>query len=159
MRGAVTIEVVDRSGKVVHHEHRRNRIVLSGRNLVAHMFAGATSPPSGPPPTSVTHVGVGTDATAPADGQTALRAERAGRSPLAAAVYQDVMDGQVMRRKVSLTAVFDFGQANGAPNDPPLREAGLFTAAAGGVMYNRVVLDPVTKTNAFKLTVLWDIVF
>jgi hypothetical protein len=40
-----------------------------------------------------------------------------------------------------------------------LREAGIFTAVSGGVMYNRVVFDAVTKTNAFKLTLLWDITF
>ena len=50
----------------------------------------------------------------------------------------------------------DFGDANGTA---PLREAGIFTAETNGVMYNRVVFDPVTKTNAFKLTLLWDIVF
>ena len=41
----------------------------------------------------------------------------------------------------------------------PLREAGVFNAATGGVMYNRVVFQDVTKTDAFKLTLLWDIVF
>ena len=52
--------------------------------------------------------------------------------------------------------MFDFGDANGAE---PFREAGIFTAENGGVMYNRVVFDAVTKTDAFKLTLLWDIVF
>ena len=41
----------------------------------------------------------------------------------------------------------------------PLREAGIFTAAAGGTLYNRVVFDPVTKADTFKLTLIWDIVF
>ena len=61
------------------------------------------------------------------------------------------------RIRVSLQAVFDFNEAN----DPavPLREAAIFTAAAGGVMYNRVVFEPVTKTDAFKLTLLWDVIF
>ena len=156
MRGAVTIELTDASGALVHREQRNNRIVLAGRRHVAGMFAGVT-----PPPTKVTHVGVGTGATAPDDDQTKLVAERAGRSPITQVAYADVIEGvaptAVKRTRVSLTAVFDFAQAN----DPnvPLREAALFTAAADGVMYNRVVLDPVVKTNAFKLTVLWDIVF
>ena len=65
--------------------------------------------------------------------------------------------GVIQRAHLSLTAVFDFNEAN----DPaiPLTEAGIFTAATGGVMYNRVVFAPVTKTNAFKLTLFWDIVF
>ena len=63
----------------------------------------------------------------------------------------------VKRTRLTLTAVFDFGEAN----DPatPLSEAAIFTAATAGVMYNRVVFAPVTKTNAFKLTLFWDIVF
>jgi hypothetical protein len=62
----------------------------------------------------------------------------------------------VLRVRASVKAVFDFNEANGTA---PLREAAIFTAAAGGVMYNRVVFDAVTKTNAFQLTMLWDITF
>jgi hypothetical protein len=62
-----------------------------------------------------------------------------------------------MRLRVTLQTVFDFAEAN----DPsvPLREAGIFTAETGGVMYNRVVFEPVTKTNAFRLTLFWEIIF
>ncbi|MEA2301817.1 MAG: hypothetical protein QOE44_2352 [Solirubrobacteraceae bacterium] len=157
MRGAVVVELSDRSGTVVHRQRQGNRIVLSGRRLVADMFAGTGS---GGTPTKVTHVGVGTDGTPPADGQTALLAERSPRSPISQVDVQNVVEGQdsdtVQRSRVSLTAVFDFDQANGTE---PLREAAVFTADADGVMYNRVLLDSVSKTNAFKLTVLWDIVF
>jgi hypothetical protein len=62
----------------------------------------------------------------------------------------------VRRVKATLRTVFDFGEVNGTE---ALREAGVFTAATGGVMYNRVVFDPVTKTTAFQLTLLWDITF
>ena len=47
-----------------------------------------------------------------------------------------------------------FGEANGA-----LTEAGLFNAAAAGVMYNRVVFPPINKTADFKLTLIWEIIF
>jgi hypothetical protein len=57
---------------------------------------------------------------------------------------------------VSLQSVFDFGEANGTD---PLREAGIFTAPSAGTIYNRIVFDPVTKANTFKLTLIWDIVF
>jgi hypothetical protein len=66
------------------------------------------------------------------------------------------VEGDVKRIRVGLTASFDFGEANGPE---PLQEAGLFNAAADGVMYNRVVFEPVTKTDAFKLTLLWEVVF
>ena len=74
--------------------------------------------------------------------------------------YSEISEGtgpdEVKRVRARLTAVFDFGDANGTE---PLREAGIYTAENGGVMYNRVVFEPVTKTDAFKLTLLWDIVF
>jgi len=38
-----------------------------------------------------------------------------------------------------------------------LREAGLFTA--DGVMYNRVTFDTITKSDQFKLTLVWEITF
>jgi hypothetical protein len=76
---------------------------------------------------------------------------------VAAPVYAEMVDGSGVKRiRVSLQCVFDFGEANGAD---PLREAGIFTAASAGTIYNRVVFDPVTKANTFKLTLIWDILF
>jgi hypothetical protein len=107
---------------------------------------------------------IGTSATPPADDQTALGAERPPRKPIASLTYSDIDDpvpGQpgvtIKRVKASLTAVYDFGEGNDATT--PLREAAIFTADTAGVMYNRVVFEPVTKTNAFQLTLLWDITF
>ncbi len=40
-----------------------------------------------------------------------------------------------------------------------LREAGLFTKGSEPIMYNRVVFDTITKTEQFKLTLLWEITF
>jgi hypothetical protein len=157
IRGAVTVELADHGGAVVVRQHRSNQIVLTGRRLVAQLFGGVAS---GTPPGKVTHVAVGTNGSPTTDGDTALKAER-GRNPITNVAYTDFDDkpagGPTVRRtRVSLTAVFDFGQANGTD---PLLEAALFTADKAGVMYNRVTLDAVTKTSAFKLTVLWDIVF
>ena len=157
MRGALTVQVVDRQGIVVYEAQHKNRIVTSGRNLVAQLFAGIAG---GVPPSQVTHMAVGTNATAPADGDSGLKAERAPRRAISSVDYSEISEGsggsEVKRVRARLTAVFDFGDANGAE---PLREAGIFTAENGGVMYNRVVFDAVTKTDAFKLTLLWDIVF
>jgi hypothetical protein len=85
-----------------------------------------------------------------------LRAQRGGRKEMGEVSYEEFPDGGVTRVRTRLTAEFDFDEANG--NDP-LREAGVFNQAEDGVMYNRVVFDPVTKTDAFKLTLIWDIVF
>lgn len=157
MRGALTMQVTDRQGLLVYEMRQKNRIVTSGRSLVAQLFAGVAG---GVPPSQVTHMGVGTNATAPGDGDGALKAERAPRRAISSVDYSEISEGagadEVKRVRARLTAVFDFGDANGTE---PLREAGIFTAETGGVMYNRVVFEPVTKTDAFKLTLLWDIVF
>ena len=157
MRGALTMQVTDRQGLLIYELQQKNRIVTSGRSLVAQLFAGVAG---GVPPSQVTHMGVGTNATAPSDGDSALKAERAPRRAISSVDYSEISEGtgadEVKRVRARLTAVFDFGDANGTE---PLREAGIFTAETGGVMYNRVVFEPVTKTDAFKLTLLWDIVF
>jgi hypothetical protein len=157
MRGALTMQVTDRQGLLVYEMRQKNRIVTTGRSLVAQLFAGVAG---GVPPGQVTHMGVGTNATAPGDGDGALKAERAPRRAISSVDYSEISEGtgadEVKRVRARLTAVFDFGDANGTE---PLREAGIFTAETGGVMYNRVVFEPVTKTDAFKLTLLWDIVF
>jgi hypothetical protein len=157
MRGALTMQVTDRQGLLVYEMRQKNRIVTSGRSLVAQLFAGVAG---GVPPSQVTHMGVGTNATAPGDGDGALKAERAPRRAISSVDYSEISEGtgadEVKRVRARLTAVFDFGDANGTE---PLREAGVFTAETGGIMYNRVVFEPVTKTDAFKLTLLWDIVF
>jgi hypothetical protein len=158
MRGDVTLELADAEGCVVLRRDHRNRIVKSGRRLVAELFGGVAS---GTPPAKVTHIGIGTNAKDPSDDDIALGAERA-RNPITAVSYTDFEERPagatepVKRTRASLTTVFDFDQAN---DTAPLREAGVFTAGSGGVMYNRVAFEPVTKTNAFKLTVLWDVVF
>lgn len=157
MRGQLTLRATDREGRLVEERVYKNRIVRVGRLLVAQMFGGVSS---GPTPTKVTHLAVGTGGTAPTDDDTALGAEVA-RKPISSVAFKDVTEtsttGELVKRVVvTVSAVYDFGEANGTT---PLREAGVFNAATGGVMYNRVVFDPVTKTNTFKLTLLWDIYF
>jgi hypothetical protein len=158
MRGSVVLLATDREGAVVFERREHNRIVKTGRDLVARLFAGA---PGTTQPTKVTHMAVGTDGTDPNDDQTALLKERPARDGAPRKAIEDVAfaeftDAGVKRVRVTLKAVFDFDEANGPE---PLREAAVFNAASGGVMYNRVTFKDVTKTNAFKLTLLWDITF
>lgn len=152
MQGRVHLIGQALDGRIVLDRWHANRILRAGRQLVAQRFAGVP----GTPPATVSHMAVGTGGDAVTDDQTALVAELA-RNPVAAPVYTDIIDGTGVKRvKVSLQTVFDFGDANSAD---PLREAGIFTAAAAGTIYNRVVFDAVTKANTFKLTLIWDIVF
>ena len=158
MTGRLRVLLHDADGRLMRDQQADNRVVRTGRTLVAQLFAGVAG---GTPPGQVTHMAVGTDATATADNQTALVAERAPRRVISDVSYVDfdeTVAGVTTRRvRATLKAVFDFADANDAA--VPLREAGIFTADSAGVMYNRVVFEPVTKTDAFKLTLLWDVTF
>ncbi|EXI78790.1 MAG: hypothetical protein AW10_02780 [Candidatus Accumulibacter appositus] len=152
MQGRLRLLVEDRQGRILVDRSHGNRIVKTGRELAAQLFAGV----EGTPPSKVSHMAVGTGAEAATDDQAALLTERA-RNPVSAPVYTAIVDPSGVKRiKVSLQTVFDFSEANGAE---PLREAGIFTAAKAGTMYNRVVFDAVTKADTFKLTLIWDVVF
>src|SRR5262245_849324 len=150
MHGALTLCMTDGQGRIVHRTRHGNRIVTTGRDLVAKLFAAQVA---GVPPGAVTHMALGTDGTDPTDADAALRAEIAPRKPVSVE-YSKITESGVERIRARLTSVFESGEANGA-----LREAGIFTAASGGVMYNRVKYDTVTKTADFKLTLIWDVVF
>ena len=152
MQGKVRLLLEDRAGRLLLDRTHHNRIVRSGRQLVAQLFAGV----EGTPPSKVTHMAVGTGKDEAKDDQVGLQAERA-RNPVGKPVYTEIVDDKGVKRiKVSLQSVFDFGEANGTE---PLCEAGLFTAKSEGTIYNRVTFDPVTKAPTFKLTLIWDIVF
>lgn len=153
MRGRLTLRVSDDEGRTLYERPHKNRIVTSGRMLVAQLFGGVES---GATPAQVTHMAVGTNGAAPTDADETLRGQRGDRKRIGEVNYEELPEGGVTRVRARLTAEFDFDEANG--NDP-LREAGVFNAEEEGVMYNRVVFDPVTKTEAFKLTLIWDVVF
>lgn len=153
MRGALRLVLTDREGVVALDRRTSNRIVTSGRKLVAELFAGETA---GLPRTPVSEMAVGTGGTPAGDADTALAASRGAPKEIAKVEYGEFVDAEGVRRvRVSLTAQFGFDEAN----DPstPLREAGLFNDA--DVLYSRVVFQPVTKTDTFQLTLLWEIVF
>jgi hypothetical protein len=154
MVGTLTLLLSDKDGRVVQQQRLHNHIVTSGRNLVAELFSGKFA---GADPAPVSHMAVGEDATAAGDGDTALAAQRGDRKQISSVDVSTALIAGINRVRVSLQAVFDFNEANDPVN--PLVEAGIFTAPTDGVMYNRVVFAPVTKTEAFKLTLLWDVIF
>jgi hypothetical protein len=153
MSGRLTIQLRDRWGALALDQRQHNRIVSSGRRLVADLFAGHTA---GLPRTPVSVMAVGTGNREPLDTDTVLVAQRGTPAPITNVSISDVTDPQgIARVRVQLTAKYNFGEAN----DPatPLREAGLLNDA--GVLYSRVVFKDVTKTDTFELTLLWEIIF
>lgn len=146
--GWLTLRRCDARGAVAEERCVKNSIVLAGRDLVAKLFIHEPIDP-------VSHVAVGTGTTAvdPA-ADTALEGELF-RKPLNAIDSSlHLVTTAEGKKKVTVTADFNFGEGNGA-----LTEAGLFNAASGGVMYNRVTFPPINKTSDFKLTLIWEVTF
>ena len=146
-RGQLIMQKMDARNTLVETIHVHNSIVLSGRDLIAKLFVKEAIEP-------VSHVAVGTGTT-PVQASDAILANEVFRKLIAPIdPSQHITTTDTSKRKVTITAELDFGEANGA-----LTEAGLFNAASAGVMYNRVVFPPINKTADFKLTLIWEIIF
>src|SRR4051794_22864096 len=149
MKGRLTLLLRNRRGDLVHEISADNDIVMTGRDLVAKLFAKVSIDP-------ISHIAVGKGATAvdPAVDQK-LESElfRKGITPVDPAKDITPVDKKV---RVIVSTELDFAEGNGA-----LTEAALFNGSdpAASVMYNRVVFPPVNKTADFKLTLVWEILF
>lgn len=157
MQGRLTLCLIDSTGQIIDKRRQKNRIVTSGRRLVAQLFGGINASGAAP----VTHMAVGTGAATTEDTQSSLRNERF-RKPINRITetdYEEFVDPatDVRRVRVQLSTELDFDEANGSEE---LREAAILSVSdEQSILYNRVVFAPVTKTDAFQLTLLWEIVF
>ena len=139
-KGHVRVTITDARGHIVEQFEQRNLVVTAGRNLLRD-FLNNTAP------TGLTHIALGTDATASDATQTALVAE----------VYRDLITSRATDvGQLTLTLYLGTTQANGNT----LREVGLFNAASLGTMYARVPLaSSIAKTSAIAVTFTWTLTF
>lgn len=138
IRGQLRIEVKDaKTGKVLRDEIVANKIVTAGLNLVRDLLAGGNTAP--------THIAVGTDATAPVAGDTALGTE----------VFRNVITRRIpSANQITFQLFLGAGDANGNT----LVEAGIFNQDTGGDMLSHVTYAAINKTAAVTATLTWDIV-
>jgi len=120
-----------------------NMITDSGENLLAKRLGGIAVDPIG-------YIAIGTDSTSPAETDTSLIAE-VGRKGMDSG-YPSVSGSSVTFRS-TWTTLEPVGQPY------TLRELGLFNAATGGVMLNRIIFDPISKTSEIELIVVVKITF
>lgn len=124
--------LTDEQGNVKQVVEKENLVVNAGFQLIA----DSVGHPSSRPPI-ISHIGVGTDTTAPAAGNTALIAQLtrvAGTYSYASKV-------------ITMTATFAAGVATGA-----ITEAGVFNASTAGTMLNRVTFSVINKGSLDALT-------
>ncbi len=146
MKGRLSLHLENRAGEV-QTMAADNAIVLSGRNLVANLFAGISGVKF------ISHIAVGTG-TSPVDPEKDIALSKEILRKAFNKVTTQSITNVKGRTQVLVSADFGFDEANGS-----LTEAGIFNADKDGIMYNRVFFQPVNKTKEFKLTLVWEILF
>ncbi len=154
MTGKVRIVLKDGSGRLIKENRVNNLIVNSGRLMMANLFAGLSND-------TVTYMAIGTGDEESTAQMVELVSECA---PLGADPGRSLLSGQDTIAEdngdytITVSAAFD-GDTYTAGPDIEVREAGLFTGETGGVMYNRVVFDPVPLRPEYEITLSWDVTF
>lgn len=135
VKGAVTIQVFDKSGAVKETREIKNLVVTAGKGFIAARMVGT--------PTAMSHMALGATNTAAANGDTALGSEL-GRVALASAAASGAV--------VTYTASFPAGTATGA-----VVEAGILNASSSGTLLCRTVFSVVNKGADDAMSVTWAI--
>lgn len=136
IRGHVLLEVRGPDGNVKQRVESDNLIVTVGKNGIADQLLA--SPTINKP----THMAVGTGATAPAAGNTALGAE----------VDRNALTTKTRSANV-VTMVGDW--AAGDATNAALAEAGIFDAASTGNLYARATFTAIDKGASDTLSITW----
>lgn len=134
--GRVRMLQWDEHGNLVLDREEDNLVVTTGLDFIASRMVGTAQ-------AVMSHMALGTGATAPALAQVALVSE-IGRTALASAVASGAV--------VTYNATFNPGVATGA-----IAEAGIMNAAVNGTMLNRVIFSVVNKAAGDTLALTWNV--
>ncbi|NEO82094.1 hypothetical protein [Moorena sp. SIO4G3] len=156
MKGRLTIQTYNPQAQLVQEVKADNSIVYTGRELVAKLFTNQTIDP-------IRYIALGTGgstlvnpATDTKLGQEVFRKEL---KPFDLGKDLKKTGEDDKKCKIMLSVDLDFGEPGNQPVE--LTEAGLFNSkkTGQGIMYNRVTFDTITKSDQFKLTLVWEILF
>lgn len=136
--GELTIELRDAQGVLLDYRRVPNIVTTAGKTVIADRMSLAV-----PTKTQMTHMGVGTNNTAPSAGDTTLNTQLARVALASVTPAVNV---------VTYVATFPAGTATGA-----LVEAGLFNANVAGDMLCRSTFAVVTKNATDSLTITWAV--
>lgn len=137
--GKLSIKLIGKDGHTKREYNFKNLVVTTGLEFIAARMADSGAPDQ------MSHMAVGSSATAPALAQTTLGVET-GRELLTTA--GGIPDGT----EVTYTCTFPAGEATGA-----IREAGIFNAGTGGTMLCRTTFLEINKDINDTLAVSWVI--
>ena len=134
--GEVSIKIFDAAGKLKEKIFVPNLVVQSGRDWIVSRMGSDT-------PVLMSHMAIGSDATATSTSQTTLISEL-GRTVLGSSVVVD--------NTITYTSAFAPGVGTGS-----IVEAGIFNDVTAGTMLCRTVFGVVTKDAADTMTISWTI--
>jgi hypothetical protein len=136
--GDVRIDIIGADGAIKDSREIKNLVVTTGKNYIASRMKDATA-------TAMTHMELGTGATAAAVGDTALQTAISGSRVT-------LTSTTVTTNAVAYVASFPAGTGTGA-----VTEAGVFNAASAGTMLCRTVFSVVNKGAADAMSITWTI--
>ena len=137
--GKLNIVLRDKNGKIKEELNVDNLVVTTGLNYIAARMTDTSVP------TDMSHMAVGSDATAAALGNTTLGTEL-GRVALTGG------EGAPSTNTIVYTATFGAGTGTGA-----LTEAGVLNASSGGTMLCRTTFSTVNKGADDSVTITWTV--
>jgi len=136
MTGALKIEVFNPDGSIKETRDIKNLVVTTGKGFIASRMVGTAA-------AVISHMAVGTGATAAAAGDTALGSESAR-----VAITSGTASGVV----ATYVATFPAGTGTAA-----LTEAGLLNAGSAGTLLCRTVFSVINKGANDAMTVTWTV--
>lgn len=135
-KGQLRIELRGPDGEFKEEMLLDNLVVSVGLAYIASRMVGATA-------NVMSHMAIGTGATAPSSANTALGAEAARVALSSSGAVDNV---------VTYVASFGPGSGTGA-----ITEAGIFNAGVAGTMLNRVTFPVVNKQAGDTLAISWTV--
>lgn len=137
--GQLRIDHFDASGRKIDSRFIPNLVVQVGKNYIASRMVGTSS-------AVMTHMEVGTGATAPTSGDTALQ------SPIGGSRQAFSSSASAVNNSVTYTATFGAGVGTGA-----ITEAGIFNASSAGTMLCRTTFSVVNKAAGDTINISWTV--
>lgn len=147
LKGKLTIHKVDMNNQTIDKIIANNDITLSGRELVAKLF----SPKDEVKPVDQIRLGIGTKDFNLKDNELA--------EPITEhSIDIEKSDIQKENNRIKLILTGTLKEDDSKVNGRELTEACLYSSESE-VMYNRVQFPAINKTENFKLTLIWEILF
>lgn len=132
--GRVHVVHTNSAGEKLADFEVKNLVVTTGKNYIASRMVGTSS-------AVMTHMGIGTGTSSPADADTALGTQT-GRVVLSGSA--------VVNNSITYTATFPAGTGSGA-----ITEAAIFNQSTGGTMLCRTTFPVVNKASGDTIAVTW----